>query len=297
MLSISAQGIEKNPGFKFTLPLLKAAFQGLVYGDVFMRVLYRMRPYEVVPGSANALHEKWKNICIDSLTGKNKRSFAQNVRDIIHEFDTLAIHEDMKKPRVGIVGEILVKFSPSANNYLVDLLEAEGAEAVMPDLIDFFLYCFYNSNFKHEKLGKKKSTVIASGLGITFLETIRKTARKEFEKSRHFAPQANIATLAEYASPIVSLGNQTGEGWFLTGEMIELIHQGAPNIVCTQPFGCLPNHIVGKGVIKELRRQHPEANIVAIDYDPGASEVNQINRIKLMLATANKNMSKNNKKH
>ena len=203
----------------------------------------------------------------------------------------------MKKPRVGIVGEILVKFSPSANNYLVDLLEAEGAEAVMPDLIDFFLYCFYNTNFKYDKLGKKKMSAIAGNLGISFLETIRKTARREFEKSRHFVPQAKIETLAEYASPIVSLGNQTGEGWFLTGEMIELIHQGAPNIICTQPFGCLPNHIVGKGVIKELRHQHPEANIVAIDYDPGASEVNQVNRIKLMLATANKNLARDKKNH
>ena len=292
VIAVSAQGIEKNPGFKFSLPLLKVAFQALVYGDVFMRVLYRMRPYEVTPGSANALHEKWQQICIDSLIGKNKRSFAQNIRDIIHEFDNLPIHEDMKKPRVGIVGEILVKFSPSANNYLVDLLESEGAEAVMPDLLDFFMYCFYNSNFKYEKLGKKKMTAIISNIGIAFLESIRKTARKELEKSHHFLPQARIEQLAEYASPIVSLGNQTGEGWFLTGEMIELIHQGAPNIVCTQPFGCLPNHIVGKGVIKELRRQHPEANIVAIDYDPGASEVNQVNRIKLMLATANKNLAK-----
>lgn len=292
VISVSAQGLEKNPGFKFTIPLLKAAFEAIVYGDVFMRVLYRMRPYELEPGSANALHEKWKNICIDSLTGKTKSHFAKNVRGIIEDFDRLPIDENLKKPRVGIVGEILVKFSPSANNYLVDLLEAEGAEAVMPDLLDFFLYCFYNSNFKYEKLGKKKLTAIACNLGIAFLERIRKTARKALEESRHFTPQARIEDLAKYADPIVSLGNQTGEGWFLTGEMIELIHQGAPNIVCTQPFGCLPNHIVGKGVIKELRRQHPEANIVAIDYDPGASEVNQINRIKLMLATANKNLRK-----
>ena len=129
-------------------------------------------------------------------------------------------------------------------------------------------------------------------IGIKFLEAIRKTARLELRASKHFCEQAVIQDLAKYAQPIVSLGNQTGEGWFLTGEMIELIHQGAPNIVCTQPFGCLPNHIVGKGVIKELRRQYPEANIVAIDYDPGASEVNQVNRIKLMLATANKNLKK-----
>lgn len=290
VIALSAQGIEKNPGFKFTLPLLKAAFEAVVYGDIFMRVLYRMRPYEVTPGSANALHKKWEKICIESITGKNKRSFAQNVKGIIREFDNLPIHEDMVKPRVGIVGEILVKFSPSANNYLVNLLEAEGAEAVMPDLLDFFLYCFFNTNFKYEKLGKTKKAAVVSNMGIALLEQIRKTARKELAASRHFTEQAKIKELAQYAEPIVSLGNQTGEGWFLTGEMIELIHQGAPNIVCTQPFGCLPNHIVGKGVIKELRRQYPKANIVAIDYDPGASEVNQVNRIKLMLATANKNI-------
>lgn len=292
VVSVSAQGIEKNPGFKFTIPMLKAAFEAVVYGDVFMRVLYRMRPYELTPGSANALHKKWVDICIGSLTGKNKRKFGDNVRNIIKEFDNLPIDENLKKPRVGIVGEILVKFSPSANNYLVDLLEAEGAEAVMPDLLDFFLYCFYNTNFKHEKLGKSKKAAIVSNLGITLLEKIRKTARKSLAASKHFTEQAIIKDLADYAEPIVSIGNQTGEGWFLTGEMIELIHQGAPNIVCTQPFGCLPNHIVGKGVIKELRRLHPEANIVAIDYDPGASGVNQINRIKLMLATANKNLNK-----
>ena len=290
VISISAQGIEKNPGLHYTLPLLKAAMQSLVYGDVFMRVLYATRPYELVPGSANALHEKWQKICIDSMNGKNKYKFNDNIKGIIHDFDNLPLDETIKKPRVGIVGEILVKFSPSANNHLVDLLEAEGAEAVMPDLIDFFLYSFYNSNFKYEKLGKSKKGQILSNAGIAFLEKIRGTARKELEKSKRFQPPAHIEELAKYAEPIVSIGNQTGEGWFLTGEMMELIHSGAPNIVCTQPFGCLPNHIVGKGVIKELRHQHPESNIVAIDYDPGASAVNQVNRIKLMLATANKRL-------
>ncbi|WP_408609658.1 acyl-CoA dehydratase activase-related protein [Catenibacillus scindens] len=291
VIALSAQGIEKNPGFKYTLPMLKAAMEAIVYGDVFMRVLYRMRPYEKVKGSANALHEKWAKRCIDSLTGKRKSNFKKNIQGIIRDFDALPIDENLKKPRVGIVGEILVKFSPSANNYLVDLLESEGAEAVMPDLLDFFLYSFYNANFKRDFLGKSKKAALICNIGIKFLEAIRKTARLELRASKHFCEQAVIQDLAKYAEPIVSLGNQTGEGWFLTGEMIELIHQGAPNIVCTQPFGCLPNHIVGKGVIKELRRQYPEANIVAIDYDPGASEVNQVNRIKLMLATANKNMA------
>ncbi|NCB99292.1 MAG: 2-hydroxyglutaryl-CoA dehydratase [Clostridia bacterium] len=291
VVSVNASGLESNPGLKYTPKMLVGAMQAIVYGDVFMRVLYRMRPYELHKGSADRLHKYWEKVCIDSITGKNHNSFKKNIQGIIRDFDQLPIDETMKKPRVGIVGEILVKFSPSANNYLVDLLEKEGAEAVMPDLLDFFLYSAYNSNFKYEKLGKSKKGAIAGNLIIGFLEKVRKTARKEFEKSRHFDPQANIKELARYAEPIVSIGNQTGEGWFLTGEMIELIHQGAGNIVCTQPFGCLPNHIVGKGVIKELRNTYPGSNIVAIDYDPGASEVNQINRIKLMLATANKNLA------
>ena len=198
---------------------------------------------------------------------------------------------DVQKPKVGIVGEILVKFSPLANNHIVELLEEEGAEAVMPDLMDFLLYCFYNSNFKADYLGGKRSTAWICNMGISLLEFFRKTARKELEKSRHFGPPSHIHNLAEMAKDYVSLGNQTGEGWFLTGEMLELIHSGVNNIVCTQPFGCLPNHIVGKGVIKELRSSHPEANIIAVDYDPGASEVNQLNRIKLMLATAQKNLN------
>ena len=292
VISLSAQGLESNSGFSFTLPLLLKAMQAVVYGDIFMRVLYRMRPYEKEPGSANALHEKWEKRCIEDLT-KNKPSmgrFKKNIRAIIRDFDNLPIHEDMRKPRVGIVGEILVKFSPLANNNLVELLESEGAEAVMPDLMDFLLYCFYNTNFKAKNLGFKNSTARLCNLGISVLEYFRKTARQEFSASKHFIPQGKIQELAEYAVPFVSLGNQTGEGWFLTGEMLELIHTGTTNIVCTQPFGCLPNHVVGKGVIKELRRQHPESNIIAVDYDPGASEVNQLNRIKLMLATAQKNL-------
>ena len=180
----------------------------------------------------------------------------------------------------------------AGNHLLVDLLEAEGAEAVVPDLIDFMQYCFYNQNFKVSHLGFKKSKALIGNLGIAAVEWLRSPATKAFAASRHFDPPAHIEDLAKMASEIVSIGNQTGEGWFLTGEMLELIHSGAGNIVCTQPFACLPNHVVGKGVIKELRRRHPESNIVAIDFDPGASEVNQLNRIKLMLSTAFKNLEK-----
>ena len=291
VISLNANGMETNPGFKITLPLLTKAMQAVVYGDLFMRVLYATRPYEAKAGSANALHEKWKAICIKSLQKRSlsMAEFNRNIRGIVHDFDELP-RRNVQKPRVGIVGEILVKFSPLANNHVVELLEAEGAEAVMPDLLDFLLYCFYNSNFKADNLGGKRSTAHLCNMGISLLEYFRRTCRRELERSTHFLPPARIQDLASMAKHYVSLGNQTGEGWFLTGEMLELIHSGTTNIICTQPFGCLPNHIVGKGVIKELRASHPEANIIAVDYDPGASEVNQLNRIKLMLSTAQKNL-------
>jgi predicted CoA-substrate-specific enzyme activase len=293
VISLSAAGLEKNPGLKITPKLLLTAMEALVYGDVFMRVLYRTRPYEKIPGSANSLHDKWRSICIKSLEKGSWGEYKRNIRGIVREFDNLPLDETLQKPRVGIVGEILVKFLPSANNYLVELLEAEGAEAVVPDLLDFFMYSAYNNNFKARYLGKKKSSARIGNITIWALEQLRKEAKKSLKKSKRFTPPVPIKKLAKYAEPVVSIGNQTGEGWFLTGEMLELIHSGVNNIVCTQPFACLPNHIVGKGVIKELRKQHPEANIVAVDYDPGASEVNQLNRIKLMLSTAVKNMNKN----
>ena len=291
VISLNLSGLEGNPGFKLTLPLILKIMYGAVFGDIFLRAVYRTRPYEAVPGSANALHEKWKEKCVAFLLQKfpKRREFKKMCKEIIEDFDNLPML-DIKKPRVGIVGEILVKFAPAANNYLVELLEQEGAEAVVPDLTDFILYCFYNSNFKADYLGMSKVKKFFCNLGITFIEWFRSPAANAFTTSKHFDAPADIRKLAEMAKEIVSLGNQTGEGWFLTGEMLELIHNGVANIVCTQPFACLPNHVVGKGVIKELRRRHPEANIVAIDYDPGASEVNQLNRIKLMLSTANKRM-------
>ena len=293
VISMSA-GIEKNPGLKVNLEMANKALQALIYGDVFMRVLYKTRPYEKVKGSANALHEKWKkkiNAFITQDKILSHKKYKQMCREIIRDFDNLP-RLDIKKPRVGIVGEILVKFHPAANNYLADLLESEGAEAVVPDLTDFLLYCFYNTGFKADNLGFSQKSKRIGRLGIRFFEWLRSAAVDEFKKSKHFTPPAHIEDLAKYARDIVSEGNQTGEGWFLTGEMLELIHTGTPNIVCTQPFACLPNHVVGKGVIKELRHRYPDSNIVAIDYDPGASEVNQLNRIKLMLSTANKNLKK-----
>ena len=296
VISLNLSGLESNPGFKLTLPLIKRIVYGAVFGDILMKCVYRMRPYELEEGIVNRKHKIWEQRVIAFVTGSSVShgTFKKMCREMVHDFDTIPI-SDEKKPRVGIVGEILVKFLPAANNHLADLLEAEGAEPVVPDLIDFICYCFYNQNFKVEKLGFKKSKATIANLGLKAIDWLRKTANEALEQSRHFTPAADIRDLAKMASPIVSAGNQTGEGWFLTGEMMELIHGGVPNIVCIQPFGCLPNHIVGKGVIKEVRREHPKANIVAIDYDPGASEVNQLNRIKLMLSTAQKNLHKDDK--
>ena len=294
VISLNLSGLEANPGFQLTLPLIQHGLYALIFGDIFMRCIYRTRPYEAVKGATDALHEKWKKEVIAFVGQKKTLShakFKKMCRAIIRDFDQLA-RVDIQKPRVGVVGEILVKFHPAANNHLVDLLEAEGAEAVVPDLTDFLLYCFYNTGFKADNLGMSRKSKRVGRLGIRFFEWLRSAARDEFAKSVHFDAPAHIDDLASYARDIVSEGNQTGEGWFLTGEMLELIHTGTPNIVCAQPFACLPNHVVGKGVIKELRHRYPESNIVAIDYDPGASEVNQLNRIKLMLSTANKNLKK-----
>lgn len=286
VISVSA-GIEKNPGWKYSLPLVKRAIQAFVYGDLFMRLLYKVRPYEKVPGSANALYEKWnEKVKLDVRTGRN---FKANIKAIVRAFDNLEI-VDVKKPKVGIVGEILVKFHPTANNDLVGLLEKEGAEAVVPDLLGFGLYSAYNSVQKHKYLGMKASASFLGKTVIALIEHYRKPMVDALKESKRFTAPERIENLGKYAEPIVSLCNQTGEGWFLTGEVIELMHDGVDNVVCTQPFACLPNHIIGKGVIKEIKRHNPLANIVAVDYDPGASEVNQLNRIKLMLEVARKNL-------
>lgn len=293
VISLNLSALESNPGFKINASLIQRGLYCLVFGDILMRCIYATRPYEAVPGATNALHDKWKKRITEYVSTDKLIShfvFKRYCREIVSDFDNLE-RLDVKKPRVGIVGEILVKFMPAANNHLAELLESEGAEAVVPDLLDFFLYCFFNTNFKADYLGMKQSSKWKANLGIWALERLRRTAHKALEASVHFTPPASIYDTAKHAEPIVSHGNQTGEGWFLTGEMIELIHSGAQNIVCCQPFACLPNHIVGKGVIKELRHQYPESNIVAIDFDPGASEVNQLNRIKLMLSTAQKNLN------
>ena len=291
VISLNLNGMEKNSGFHVSPAMGLAALRQLVIGDLLMRCLYRTRPYEAVPGSANALHAKWRDIAAAYAMGeKTGYTYGGICRGIVADFDALALNESLRKPRVGIVGEILVKYMPLANNYLVDLLEQEGAEAVVPDLTDFLVECIYQQSYKHEYLGAPWTSSLLAKVGTDGIAAIRRPAVEALKASRRFDPPTPMACIAELAKPFLSLGNQYGEGWFLCGEMAELLTQGVPNIVCIQPFACLPNHVVGKGVIKALKAAYPQANIAAVDYDPGASEVNQLNRIKLMLSAAKKNL-------
>lgn len=290
VISLSVNGIEKNGLIKnIPLKLINRIFMSVIYGDLLMKGLYRVRPYEKHKGSSNALYEKWVQRCKDSLEKASISTFKKNIKDIVYEFDNLDIL-DIKKPKVGLVGEILVKFHPLANNYLVDIIESEGGEAVVPELINFFYSCSLNTIYKYKYLEGKWLNKELGKTAIWIMETYQKTYKEELKKSKRFTSPNSINHLAENTQNVISIGNQTGEGWLLTGEMIELIEDGVNNIICMQPFGCLPNHITGKGQIKELKRIYKKANIIPIDYDPSASETNQLNRIKLMLSTAFKNI-------
>ncbi|WP_394866726.1 acyl-CoA dehydratase activase-related protein [Paraclostridium bifermentans] len=290
VISLSLNGEEKRNLYSvFSLGLINRVMMAAIYGDLLMKVLYRVRPYEQYKGSANKLYQKHLEICKDSLKKASLSNFKENIYNIVKEFDEFPIKEQ-DKPRVGLVGEILVKFHPLANNNIVDILEADGVEVVVPELMNFFLSCAYNTYYKSENLLDKKYKKLGGKLMKDTIEMYQKHYSNALKNSKRFNMPESIETLANKASKIVSIGNQAGEGWLLTAEMVELIESGVGNIVCMQPFACLPNHITGKGVIKELKRIYKSANIVPIDYDPGASEVNQINRIKLMLSTSFKTM-------
>lgn len=289
IISLNVLGMERQPGFKISYRLIKKLMMGVIYGDLFIRVLYRVRPYETVKGSANKLYEYYREKAFKNVENGNKNEMNKLVKEIVKAFDTLEINDEVK-PKVGIVGEILVKYHPTANNNIVDVLEKEGAEVVVPELLDFFLYCCYNSKFKNRYLSGSSIVKTGCDIAISYIESYRKVVKKELQNSERFGYPSSINNLAKKAANIVSLGNQTGEGWLLTGEMVELIESDVNNIVCIQPFACLPNHITGKGMIKALKSKYPLANIVAVDYDPGASEVNQLNRIKLMMSVAFKNL-------
>lgn len=290
VLSVSAQGIESHPGFSYSLDMAKKGVMAIMYGDLLSRVLLRTRPYEIVEASADKLYEKWdKKLKSDIITG-DKKTYIENINNIVKDFDQLQIDESFRKPRVGIVGEILIKYHPTGNNDLIRLLEAEGAEVVISDITDFLEYCCLNSEVKNKYLSKAYLPRLGGKVAISYLEYYRKYVIDALEKSKRFDSVTPIEEIARKAEKIVSLGNQYGEGWLLTGEMIDLVESGVNNIICVQPFACLPNHITGKGMIKPIRDIYPKSNIVPIDYDPGASEVNQLNRIKLMLASAYDNL-------
>ena len=289
VISVNMAGLEKNPGFKISKGIIKRGMMAVMYGDLLMRVLYATRPYEKVPGSANALYEECCNMIRDNIVSGDMKEYKRLMKVIVEKFDQLPLL-DIQKPRVGVVGEILVKYHPNANNDIVNIIESEGGEAVVLDLADFFLYGMYSKEFNYRHLSGTYQAMMMNKAAIAVIELFRKPMRKALEESNRFHQPMRIKNIADKASEIISLGNQCGEGWLLTGEMVDLIDDGVENIVCMQPFACLPNHVTGKGMMKALRKRNPMANIAAIDYDPGASDVNQLNRIKLMMATAHKNM-------
>lgn len=274
-----------GPGFKVSLGLLNKGVMAFAYGDLFMRLLYRTRPYEVEKGAAHALFRQWMERCKESVRSGKLSLYKSNIHWIVEDFEQLPIRPE-RKPRVGVVGEILIKFHPGANNDIVGYLEQEGMEAVVPDLLDFFLYCFYDNDFYYKKLNMKAGKRLALQGVTRVMEGYRKEMRRALEKSGRFTPPHTIMELTRKVEGLVSLGNQCGEGWLLTAEMVELIEDGVHNIACLQPFACLPNHITGRGMFKALKERYPQANLAAIDYDPGAAEVNQLNRLKLMIAGA-----------
>ena len=290
VVSVNMSGLESNPGFNLmSYKLIKRGLMAVVYGDLFMRVLYATRPYEKVPGSANELYEKWSRVARRNIYTGSMHKFKTTIAGIVKAFDELPLL-DIKKPRVGVVGEILVKYHPNANNDVVDIIEKEGGEAVVLDLIDFLMYGMYSKEYNYNNLSGSYKTMMGNKIAIRVLEYFRKPLRKALDASRRFHSPMHIEDIAAKAQEVTSLGNQCGEGWLLTGEMVDLIDDGVENIICMQPFACLPNHVTGKGMMKPLRKRNPLANIAAIDYDPGASDVNQLNRIKLMMATAHKNL-------
>lgn len=284
---------ENNPGFKLSSAMLMQAVYAFLYGDVLMQCLYRTRPYEAQKGAAYQLFRRYMELCKSQMrTGLRYGYFVRTCRCIVRDFDALPLINDQSKPRVGVVGEILVKFHPTANNNVVEVIEAQGCEARVPGIVEFFLFGIAGAIFQRKPLGRSRKGEIGSRIALAVLQALRAPVNRALRTSKRFEPPADIYTMGSYASDILSLCNSMGEGWLLTAEMVELIKTGTPNIICAQPFACLPNHVVGKAVIKQLRALYPLSNIVAIDYDPGSSEVNQLNRIKLMISVAKSNARK-----
>ena len=302
IIAISTQGLEDNPGFKATPPLLHRAIKALILGDLLMKCLYRVRPYEVEKGSANKLYELWDTIVRETIehhgysktaakTPSIKKGYLPyNVlaKEIVKSFDALPLRDIPRKVRVGVVGEILVKYQPDANNHVVDVIESQDCEAVVPGIMEFMTTRPYITDWNEKNLGmggnKTLYALMRKGLDL-YNAPIKAALATSHGKFKQDEPMSD---LVKKAAEVTSIGVQAGEGWLLTAEILELIEQGCPNVICAQPFACLPNHVTGRGMFGKIRRLHPEANIVSIDYDPGASEANQLNRIKLMIAAAKK---------
>lgn len=289
--SINFSGLEKNPGFRFTVGLAIRLLIGFSLGDLLQKLLLATRPYEKEKSATNALYEKWIKKIQDITYNTKYFSYRIAAKKMVKDFERIE-RINTVKPKVGLVGEILVKYHPDANNHAIDVIESEGGECVLPALMEFLTYSFFSAHFRHVEMGKSKVLDKASKFGIGLVNWFRKPIRRALTKSKYYTPYPTIQHLADLSSDVISAGNCTGEGWFLTAEMMHLIEEGTPNIICVQPFACLPNHVVGKGMIRTMRDRFPDANIVAVDYDPGASEVNQINRIKLMIYTAFQNLKK-----
>lgn len=287
VLSLNAGGLDgvQHPGFKITLPLAKKLVIAALMGDLLMRLRLSVRPYEAVSGTSDKLYVKWQENCRALLKDFSMKKYKQVIHSMIDDFSTIHVMHS-NKPRVGIVGEILVKFHPYANNQLIDIIEREGGEAVVPDFIDFFLYGLYNRQFKAAQFGMSKINAGIGQMAIEFIEYYRQPIRVALLASERFAAPMKIKEIAEKASRFLSLGNQMGEGWLLPGEMAELMDAGVENVVCVQPFGCLPNHVIGRGMFNAIKRDYPNANLISIDYDSSISKVNQENRIKLMINIA-----------
>ena len=290
VISFNVVGMEKNSGFKLTLPLVEGLLRAMVYGDLLQKMLYKNRAYEKNKGETEKLFNKWMEKCKKNLKASNKE-FSKSIYEIVEDFEKIELDTSKEKPRVGIVGEILIKYHPFGNNFVADLLEKEGAEVILPDFLGFIKFIASNKVISNKMLknDNKKALLFKAAIGL--IELFEKDTRKALAKSKkNYLPTSNIWHLADNVKSVLSTGNQTGEGWFLTAEMLEYMENDIPNIVCVQPFACLPNHVVGKGVIKTIRDMYPDANIVPVDYDPGASESNQTNRIKLLMTVAKDNL-------
>ena len=285
ILSLNASDMERQPGFKLTKSFLHRMIQAVVYGDALMQCVLATRPYEINPGTADALCDYWIKKLRERITKANIFQYSKYIKNIIDDFDNLPVDKSKPRPRVGVVGEIYVKFHPSANNNINELIEKEGGEVVTSGLLDFFLYCAMDSTYRAKHLDGTWLSGFFGSLAREALELYRLPYAKAVAASKNFDPLQRMTKVAKEAAHFIDLGNQCGEGWFLTGDMIDLIEKGAKQVVCLQPFGCLPNHVSGKGMVKTLSEAYPDVRIAAIDYDPGSSAVNQANRLKLLLAT------------